>query len=70
MSPGALLDATPSPWNPDAAFDAFSDWATGRGLNLYPAQEEALIEIVSGADRKSTRLNSSHSAVSRMPSSA
>ena len=26
--------------------------------------------LVSGADRKSTRLNSSHSSVSRMPSSA
>ena len=46
----ALLDAAPSPWNPDAAFDAFSDYWTGRGLTLYPAQEEALLEIVSGAN--------------------
>ncbi|MGV8884865.1 MAG: DEAD/DEAH box helicase [Microbacteriaceae bacterium] len=45
-----LLDLAPSPWNPDAAFDAFSAWAEQRGLSLYPAQEEALIEIVSGAN--------------------
>ena len=31
---------------------------------------QALTALVAGADRKSTRLNSSHSAKSRMPSSA
>ncbi|HVE46238.1 MAG TPA: DUF3516 domain-containing protein [Acidimicrobiales bacterium] len=31
-------------------FDAFVGWAGERGLTLYPAQEEALIEIVSGAN--------------------
>jgi len=45
-----LLDAAPSPWNADAAFDSFAEWAGTRGLSLYPAQEEALIEIVSGAN--------------------
>ena len=35
-------------WNPDAAFDAFEGWAAERGLPLYPAQEEALLEIVTG----------------------
>lgn len=34
----------------DEAFSAFADWTTGRGLVLYPAQEEAMIEIVSGAN--------------------
>ena len=34
-------------------------------INFYTALESAVIE-----DRKSTRLNSSHSSVSRMPSSA
>ena len=29
-----------------------------------------ILEEISGVDRKSTRLNSSHSSVSRMPSSA
>src|SRR5947209_4016181 len=35
---------------PDALFDAFADWAKHRGLPLYPHQEEALIEVVSGAN--------------------
>jgi len=46
----SLLDAAPSPWDPDAAFDGFADWATSRGLKLYPAQEEAILEIVSGSN--------------------
>ena len=45
-----LLDLLPKPYDADAAFDAFAGWATGRGLPLYPAQEEAVIEIVSGAN--------------------
>ncbi|MEV4298249.1 DEAD/DEAH box helicase [Microbispora rosea] len=34
--------------DPDALFDAFASWNADRGLTLYPAQEEALIEVVSG----------------------
>ena len=44
-APATLLERAPSPYNPDAAFESFSEWAEGRGLSLYPAQEEALIEI-------------------------
>ncbi|MGX5697283.1 DEAD/DEAH box helicase [Agromyces soli] len=29
-------------------YDAFVEWAEGRGLSLYPAQDEAVMEIVSG----------------------
>ncbi len=36
--------------DPDSVFEAFSAWARGRGLTLYPAQEEALIELVSGSN--------------------
>ncbi len=36
--------------DPDALFGAISDWAAARGLALYPAQQEALIEIVSGSN--------------------
>jgi len=50
MSHPALLERTPKPYNSDAAFDAFVEWSETRGLKLYPAQEEALIEIVSGAN--------------------
>ncbi len=46
----SLLAAAPSPWNPDAAYDAFHEWSQSRGLPLYPAQDEALLEIVSGAN--------------------
>ncbi|UOE27929.1 DEAD/DEAH box helicase [Agromyces soli] len=31
-------------------YDAFVGWAEGRGFSLYPAQDEAVIEIVSGAN--------------------
>nr|WP_253648571.1 DEAD/DEAH box helicase [Williamsia deligens] len=36
--------------DPDHAFDTFADWVSGRGLSLYPAQEEALLELVSGSN--------------------
>ncbi|UWF77636.1 MULTISPECIES: DEAD/DEAH box helicase [Microbacterium] len=32
----------------DAVYAAFTEWAEGTGIRLYPAQDEALIEIVSG----------------------
>ncbi|WP_456286818.1 DUF3516 domain-containing protein [Microbacterium sp. JZ70] len=34
----------------DALYDAFTAWTTERGLTLYPAQDEALIELVSGSN--------------------
>jgi superfamily II RNA helicase len=45
-----LADEFPDAAGPDAVFDAFSGWAAGQGFALYPHQEEALIEIVSGAN--------------------
>ncbi|WP_222706578.1 DEAD/DEAH box helicase [Lacisediminihabitans profunda] len=45
-----LLDRIPEGTDPDAVYSAFVDWALERGLSLYPAQDEALIEIVSGAN--------------------
>jgi superfamily II RNA helicase len=35
---------------PEAVFDAFVGWANERGFTLYPHQEDALLEIVSGAN--------------------
>ncbi|GAB2750665.1 DEAD/DEAH box helicase [Sinomonas soli] len=35
---------------PDEVYDAFVGWAEARGLSLYPAQEEAVLEIVSGSN--------------------
>ncbi len=44
-----LADLVPRPPEPDAVYEAFTGWAQGTGLTLYPAQEEALLEIVGGA---------------------
>src|SRR6202040_3070654 len=33
----------------DEALDAFLSWVADRGITLYPAQEEALLEVFSGA---------------------
>ncbi|MDI2125868.1 DEAD/DEAH box helicase [Yinghuangia seranimata] len=45
-----LIDRLPSDTDPDSLFEAFSAWTEERGITLYPAQEEALIEVVSGAN--------------------
>src|SRR6202042_605388 len=51
MPSGATLyDRLPDGADPDALFDAFEGWAAEQGLTLYPHQEDALIEIVSGAN--------------------
>src|SRR4030095_11702286 len=34
--------------DPDTILDRFVDWATEAGFELYPAQEEALLEIMAG----------------------
>ncbi|MGY1772515.1 DEAD/DEAH box helicase [Blastococcus sp. SYSU D00813] len=36
--------------DPDELFTAFAAWAEAGGTTLYPAQEEALIEVLSGAN--------------------
>jgi superfamily II RNA helicase len=45
-----LTDRLPGTAEPDAVFDAFQGWVSEQGLTLYPAQEEALIEIATGAN--------------------
>jgi len=45
-----LTDQLPATADPDAVFDVFAGWAKEQGLALYPHQEDALIEIVSGAN--------------------
>src|SRR5690349_24850141 len=51
----ATMNAVPLPVladtdDPDKLFTAFSEWAAAGGTALYPAQEEALIELVSGSN--------------------
>src|ERR687891_2609921 len=46
-----LADRLPPVPDPDALVEAFTDWAfEERGLSLYPAQEEALLELVTGGN--------------------
>ncbi|MFF3175668.1 DEAD/DEAH box helicase [Streptomyces sp. NPDC057900] len=45
-----LIDQLPPTDDPDDLFEAFSSWTETQGITLYPAQEEALIEVVSGAN--------------------
>src|SRR5690606_4135378 len=45
-----LIAALPDSDDPTAVFDAFSGWVADQGITLYPHQEEALIEIVSGSN--------------------
>jgi superfamily II RNA helicase len=35
---------------PDALLDAFTTWTTAQGITLYPAQEEAVLEILTGSN--------------------
>ena len=43
-----LTDVLPDPWDPDAFVGAFDAWARESGIALYPAQEEAVLELVLG----------------------
>ena len=49
--PTALADRLPPRGaDEDDLLDAFTGWAEARGLTLYPAQEEAVLEVFSGAN--------------------
>lgn len=44
-----LTDAIPAGASADAVYDGFADWTTAQGITLYPAQDEAVLELASGA---------------------
>ena len=47
--PAARLDTrVPTGADPDAVYDAFTGWVADRGLELYPHQDEAVIELLGG----------------------
>ncbi|WP_091701983.1 RNA helicase [Microbacterium sp. cf046] len=46
----SLQGRIPSGADDDAVYDGFVAWAAEQGLSLYPAQDEAAIEIASGAN--------------------
>src|SRR5690554_3802383 len=44
-----LAERIPDSPDPDPLFEAFTGWAADQGLELYPAQEEAVLGLVTGA---------------------
>ncbi len=46
----SILDPALVAPEPDAIYEAFIGWAEGRGFSPYPAQADALIELVSGSN--------------------
>ena len=45
---GVLRPPSDPRGGPDELYAGFTDWVDGQGLTLYPAQDEALLELVSG----------------------
>ncbi|MGB9376374.1 MAG: DUF3516 domain-containing protein [Mycobacteriales bacterium] len=45
-----LAGRLPQRPDPDSVYDTFVGWAQEQGLDLYPAQQEALLEFVTGAN--------------------
>src|SRR5206468_3618765 len=50
VPPVTLGELIPREPDPDSLYDAFAAWCSGRGLDLYPAQQDALIELFTGAN--------------------
>ena len=49
MMPVSLLDAVPRGADPDDVYLGFVAWAEDQGIMLYPAQDEAVMELVTGS---------------------
>ena len=45
-----LVDLLPADGDADQVYDAVGQWVTDRGLTLYPAQDEAILECVAGSN--------------------
>src|SRR3954452_3650372 len=50
MTTPTLTELLPPNADPDAVYEAFISWTSARGLTLYPAQEEAVLEVVTGGN--------------------
>ena len=50
MNPVDLFDRLPDTTDPDTLYAAFTSWTSERGISLYPAQDEALIELFTGSN--------------------
>ena len=69
-----LFTKTPNQWREPALtaahVDAFRAAMAQSSVRVAVSHDSYLINLASPEDRKSTRLNSSHATLSRMPSSA
>ncbi|MFW0179140.1 DEAD/DEAH box helicase [Rothia sp. P7208] len=45
----ASADFRSNPLSPDEIYDAFCQWISSRGMELYPAQDEAILEFAQGS---------------------
>ncbi len=45
-----LNERIPRDADPDSLYEVFGQWTTERGLTLYPHQEEAFLEVLSGSN--------------------
>ena len=45
-----LLPPSPQSRDADSLYDAFATWVGQQGITLYPAQEEAIIEVMTGSN--------------------
>lgn len=43
-----FVSSSEEPASPEELFDAFSSWTKAQGLTLYPAQEDAVLELADG----------------------
>ncbi len=46
----SLTDLLAQPFDADALYEGFVAWASGDGLTLYPHQDEALLEVLTGSN--------------------
>ena len=48
MTPTRLDQRVPVGTDPDGVYDAYARWVADQGLELYPHQDEAVIELLAG----------------------
>lgn len=48
VGPAQANLAVPPSADPEVILESFTEWTSGLGIELYPAQEDALLEVVSG----------------------
>ena len=50
MAAPTLDELMPDSPDEDSLYDAFTAWTAGQGLVMYPAQQEAVLELITGAN--------------------